>query len=100
MLVRVAAERGRPRRAGKGVAPLALCFLVHILRRIVVFQSTYFHVGLFTVPLNNAVEFRLLRNSPQIQHCENDAVNCPEAVKLLCLPALLMEITDRTPVCV
>lgn len=65
-----------------------------------VFQSTYLHVGLSTVPLNNAVEFRLLIHSPQTQHYENDAVNCPEAVKLLVLPALLMEITDRTPVCV
>lgn len=37
-------------------------------------------------PLNNAVEFRLLTNFPQTQHSENDAVNCPKAVKLPCLP--------------
>lgn len=92
--MRVAAERGRPRRVGKGVAPYALCFLVHILRGIVGFQSTYFHVGLFTVPRNDAVKLRLLKIFSQTQHSENGAVNCPKAVKLPCLPAPAMEITD------
>lgn len=63
-------------------------------------RHLFIHAGLFTVPLNNAVELRQLMNSPQTQHSENDAINCPGAVKLLCSPVLLMKITDRTPVCV
>lgn len=94
--MRVAAERGRPRRAAKGVAPLALSVSWFIFRGGLRYSTA--PICLPTVPLNNVIELRQLMNSPQTQHSENDAVNCPGAVKLLRSPALLMEITDRTPV--